>query len=592
MSSSVQRLRKLVRERLAAAAEDIIKEFEQTIVRYEEEIERQRRLLDIRRKWNPKIKMQSTGISRTEYGETVKLGDAGDFRCWIPCQEEKHTTEAAEFGSLTVPHPSFEKPLEDSQSDGLLKTETETRVTYTVVEASSQRGKPKLVDSCGFSYNQKRTLRGGIDWQCCVRNKTMKCNATVKQRRDSFERGPRPHLCHSQPGAVAAHRVMDAAPKDIFTSYFPQHPDSKKEEIQPDQQLWNQEKPESSHIKEKHEELCSGQEGEVLVVKVEADAFVETPVYEEDKCSEAEPNISTNSAVTENKDEEEGQHGGSGPTKEEEPKPKKRRLKTRIHRNCDEDSLTAKSLCENETDAPQLNNCKEEEVTTVHQFWNQERNSSLDQDEPDATQVEEQLGLKEDADTFMMTPTYNFIDYLSDHMRTHTADKQFPYETYGGGLNQCYSLKSHMRIHTGEKPYSCEMCGQSFATGSHLKSHIRTHTGEKPFCCETCSQSFTERCSLKSHMRIHTGEKPYSCETCGRCFNKSNNLKSHMRIHTGEKPYSCETCGRCFNKSNNLKNHMRIHTGEKPYFCEMCEKSFTHLSNFNKHLKTHMGEGL
>ncbi|KAM9425654.1 uncharacterized protein KZ484_011708 [Pholidichthys leucotaenia] len=50
----VQCLRRLARERLAAAAAEIITEFEQIIDQYEEEIDRQRRLLNIC--WCPQIK--------------------------------------------------------------------------------------------------------------------------------------------------------------------------------------------------------------------------------------------------------------------------------------------------------------------------------------------------------------------------------------------------------------------------------------------------------------------------------------------------------------------------------------------------------
>ena len=57
--SSVQCLRDFVNERLTAAAEDIFRVFEQTIVEYEEEIDRQRRLLDI--VWKPEIKLHRTG---------------------------------------------------------------------------------------------------------------------------------------------------------------------------------------------------------------------------------------------------------------------------------------------------------------------------------------------------------------------------------------------------------------------------------------------------------------------------------------------------------------------------------------------------
>ncbi|XP_041849463.1 zinc finger protein 501-like [Melanotaenia boesemani] len=58
--SSVQHLREFISERLTAAAEEIFTEFEKTIVQYEEEIDRQRRLLDIT--WNPQIKLIRTVV--------------------------------------------------------------------------------------------------------------------------------------------------------------------------------------------------------------------------------------------------------------------------------------------------------------------------------------------------------------------------------------------------------------------------------------------------------------------------------------------------------------------------------------------------
>ncbi|KAM9365899.1 uncharacterized protein KZ484_011992 [Pholidichthys leucotaenia] len=68
-------------------------------------------------------------------------------------------------------------------------------------------------------------------------------------------------------------------------------------------------------------------------------------------------------------------------------------------------------------DAQWLHDCKVEEVLTVQQLCNQERKFSLDQEEQDATQVkeeeeelctsqeEEHFGLKQETDTFMVTPT-------------------------------------------------------------------------------------------------------------------------------------------------------------------------------------------
>ena len=58
--STVQSLRTFVNERLTAAAEEILGVFVKTVFEYEEEIDRQRRLLDVVLK--PEIKLHRTGL--------------------------------------------------------------------------------------------------------------------------------------------------------------------------------------------------------------------------------------------------------------------------------------------------------------------------------------------------------------------------------------------------------------------------------------------------------------------------------------------------------------------------------------------------
>ncbi|KAM9424516.1 uncharacterized protein KZ484_002487 [Pholidichthys leucotaenia] len=115
-----------------------------------------------------------------------------------------------------------------------------------------------------------------------------------------------------------------------------------------------QQEPEPPWVKEEQEELFISREGEQPEVKLEAENFMVTPISEENEQSETKPNsekiLSHNSARTEIQDEEGRRHVVSESIKEEEePKPKKRRVKARSHNTSDDDSLTSKTLFENET---------------------------------------------------------------------------------------------------------------------------------------------------------------------------------------------------------------------------------------------------
>ncbi|XP_032434083.1 uncharacterized protein LOC116729558 isoform X2 [Xiphophorus hellerii] len=59
-----QSLRDFIRERLAAAAEEILIQFDKTIVQYEEELDRQRRLLEIC--WKPQMNLHRIGFPQEE----------------------------------------------------------------------------------------------------------------------------------------------------------------------------------------------------------------------------------------------------------------------------------------------------------------------------------------------------------------------------------------------------------------------------------------------------------------------------------------------------------------------------------------------
>nr|XP_054591553.1 zinc finger protein 358 [Nothobranchius furzeri] len=132
--SSAQALREFISERLTAAAGEIFSEFERTIVRYEEEIDRQRRLLETSRK--PRILHPAERPPRYDWKEEelTDLQDRNQNRKSCdqkqpePTRDEPEPQRKEPEGLLMKTDQDASEPLPSTvdQDEGVLKQETET----------------------------------------------------------------------------------------------------------------------------------------------------------------------------------------------------------------------------------------------------------------------------------------------------------------------------------------------------------------------------------------------------------------------------------------------------------------------------------
>ncbi|XP_054870497.1 zinc finger protein 239-like isoform X1 [Amphiprion ocellaris] len=205
--SSVLYLRELISERLTAAAEEIFTEFEKIVVQYEEEIDRQRRLLDV--SWKPDIKIRTVDLPHQHVSTEERV---------LPDQQRCNQERNSDLDQEDLEPPLIKEEQEDlcTSQEGepiILKEESDVfMVTPTYVDSDHSEPEPnsvqllshysplaespdqegsKLADS-GSSGNAELKLKSV---QCDVCGKCFKYKYQM-ERHHNIHTGEKPYACN------------------------------------------------------------------------------------------------------------------------------------------------------------------------------------------------------------------------------------------------------------------------------------------------------------------------------------------------------------------------------------------------------------
>ena len=119
-----------------------------------------------------------TGISQCDYCFAVQTGASIVWRC-VTCLSMSLSESALVAESTPDVHTLYEPPADPAVDESSILEPLPARVendssfalTFQILEDSTTKGRPKLIDNRGYCYNMKRRRVNATDWQCTVRTK-------------------------------------------------------------------------------------------------------------------------------------------------------------------------------------------------------------------------------------------------------------------------------------------------------------------------------------------------------------------------------------------------------------------------------------
>ncbi|XP_008303013.1 trichohyalin-like, partial [Stegastes partitus] len=238
--SSFQNLREMVNERLTAAAEEIFTEFEKTIVQYEEEIDRQRRLLD--NIWKPQTTIHTTDLPQHNVCQKEEVL----IEQKLCNQEMKSNLDQEDLQPLQIKEEQEElcisRDLEDLKPPQIKEEQEEL--------CTSQKERQFVVKQETFTIMQ------------------LQCKSKFEELSEEIFRVFEKAVIQHEEEIDRQHRLLDIIWKSgiqLHNTDLPQPCVCTEEEVLTEQQLCNperntsldQENPELPQIQEEQEELCT-----------------------------------------------------------------------------------------------------------------------------------------------------------------------------------------------------------------------------------------------------------------------------------------------------------------------------------------------
>ncbi|XP_078792064.1 uncharacterized protein LOC144987049 isoform X3 [Oryzias latipes] len=311
-----------VREQLSAA--------EGTIVQNEEELCRQRRLLDS--SWNPQLQLNIVVLPQHWMTEEEDLCN----------QQRKFRVEQVEPEPLQIkeeqeePEPPQIKEEQEEPEPPQIKEEPEP----PQIKEEQEKPEPPQIKEEPEPLQIKEELQSFnvTDSQDEEGNQHEESSSTTDEETDPQNRDQRKRRDRSHVQSVDSSHMSAVLPQCWMTEEEDlciQQRNFRAEQEEPERPQTKEEKDEQEprQMKEKPGELCISQDEDQLDLKQETDTLMEIPTYEEDENSEADLNNQQSFNVTDSQDEEGNQHEESTLTTDEETDPQNRDHRKRRDRS-------------------------------------------------------------------------------------------------------------------------------------------------------------------------------------------------------------------------------------------------------------------